>query len=160
MKKIDKKTQIKIIKIMLIIIWMIVVFLFSNQQGTESSNTSRKVTEIVTYIASKGNVEVNANHIESLETIIRKLAHFTIYTIGGFLIMNYANTTSKNDKEKILYSIAFGVGYAITDELHQFFTPGRSARAFDVGIDSFGVITGVLIFLIIRKIIAARKTQD
>ena len=153
MKKIDKKTQIKIIKIILIVAWMLIVFSFSNQGGTKSGNTSRKVTVAVVQVISDKPIEENEQLIEKVEKVIRKLAHYTIYTIGGFLIMNYAYTTDRSKKEKILYSMAFGAGYAVTDELHQFFVAGRSARIFDVGIDSLGVATGILIYLIIRKII-------
>ena len=153
MKKIDKKIQIKIIKIILIIAWMAVVFGFSNQGGTKSGNTSRKVTVAVVQAVSNKTVEENELLIEKAEKIIRKLAHYTIYTIGGFLIMNYAYTTNHKTKEKILYSIAFGAGYAVSDELHQFFVSGRSARAFDVGIDTLGIITGIAIYTVIRKTI-------
>ncbi len=46
---------------------------------------------------------------------------------------------------------AVGTVYAITDEVHQFFVPGRSCEARDVAIDSCGVAAGVLIWLLIRK---------
>lgn len=151
MKKIDKKTQIKIFNIILIVIWMITVFMFSGQKGEDSGNTSGRFTEIIIHILTGKSVDSNNPTIQMVETIIRKLAHYTIYTIGGFLIMNYAYTTDKSLKEKILYSICFGGGYAITDELHQFFVPDRSARLFDVGIDTLGVITGVVIYLLLKK---------
>ena len=153
MKKFDKKTQIKIIKIILIVAWMVIVFSFSNQGGTKSGNTSRKVTVAVVQVISDKPIEENEQLIEKVDKVIRKLAHYTIYTIGGFLIMNYAYTTDKKPKEKVIYSILFGAGYAVTDELHQFFVSGRSARIFDVGIDTLGVATGILIYLIIRKVI-------
>lgn len=153
MKKFDKKTQIKIFKIILIVIWMAIVFSFSNQGGTKSGNTSRKVTVAVVQVISDKPIEENEQLIEKVDKVIRKLAHYTIYTIGGFLIMNYAYTTDKKPKEKVIYSILFGAGYAVTDELHQFFVSGRSARIFDVGIDTLGVATGILIYLIIRKVI-------
>ena len=162
MKKFDTKVQIKVIKIILILIWMTTVFSFSHQQGTDSGNTSRKVTEAVIQTLSDKSIEENEQLIERLDKVIRKCAHYSIYTIGGFLIMNYAYTTDKNKKEKVLYSIACGSGYAITDEIHQLFVPGRSARIFDVGIDTLGVVTGIVIYLVIRKMIetAIRKTQD
>ena len=153
MKKFDKKVQIKIFKIILIGIWMAIVFSFSNQGGTKSGNTSRKVTVAVVQVISDKPIEENEPLIEKVDKVIRKLAHYTIYSIGGFLIMNYAYTTDRSKKEKILYSMAFGAGYAVTDELHQFFVAGRSARIFDIGIDTLGVATGILIYLIIRKII-------
>ena len=153
MKKFDKKEQIKILKIILIIIWMITVFMFSGQKGETSGNTSRNFTVTILRIITGRNIAQDNPFIEGIQLIIRKLAHYTIYTIGGFLIMNYAYTTNKTMKQKILYSISFGAGYAITDEIHQFFVPERSARIFDVGIDTLGVITGVLIYIILRKII-------
>lgn len=153
MKKIDKKTQIKILKIILILIWMIIVFKFSAQKGEESGNTSRSFTVTIIQMITGKSVIENNPLLEMIETIIRKLAHYTMYTIGGFLIMNYAYSTDKNMKQKILYSITAGGIYAITDELHQFFVPERSARIFDVGIDTLGVITGVLIYIILRKVI-------
>ena len=33
--------------------------------------------------------------IEGIQLVIRKLAHFSVYAIGGFLIMNYAYTINK-----------------------------------------------------------------
>ena len=153
MKKFDKKTQIKILKIILIIAWMIAIFIFSGQQGTESGNTSRKFTVAIIQIITGKSLALNDPFVESVQFFIRKAAHFSIYAIGGFLIMNYEYTTDKTMKRKILYSIALGGGYAVTDELHQFFVSGRSARILDVGIDTAGVIMGVLIYLALRKLI-------
>ena len=130
---------------------MITVFMFSGQKGEDSSNTSGSFTELIIRILTGESVDSNSPTMQIFETIIRKLAHYTIYTIGGFLIMNYSYTTYKTIKEKILYSICFGGGYAITDEIHQFFVPDRSARIFDVGIDTLGVITGVMMYVLLRK---------
>ena len=153
MKNLDTKKQIKVFKILLILIWMIVIFMFSNEKGAKSTSTSRKVTEAIVQTVSSKSIEENEQIIVSLDKVIRKLAHYTIYTIGGIVIFNYAKTTEKSKKEKILYSIAFGACYAITDEIHQFFVSGRSARIFDVGIDTLGVITGILIYLAIMKLL-------
>ena len=159
MKNLDTKKQIKVFKILLILIWMIVIFMFSNEKGAKSTSTSRKVTEAIVQTVSSKSIEENEPIIVSLDKVIRKLAHYTIYTIGGIVIFNYAKTTEKTKKEKILYSIAFGACYAITDEIHQFFVSGRSARIFDVGIDTLGIITGILIYLAIMKIIETTKLK-
>ena len=152
MTKNDKK-YIKVIKIILIIIWMIVVFIFSNQGGNESSGTSSKITKVVVDIVTKDKKESNNQMVEMTEKIVRKGAHDTIYTIGGFLIMNYTYSMEKAKKQKVLGSFLFGIFYAVTDEIHQYFIPGRSARLFDVGIDTFGVLTGICIYLAIMAII-------
>lgn len=144
-----KKVNLKLI---LVIIWMIIIFAFSAQKGTESSNTSGSFTMFVINILTGGNANLKETTIKMLEAIIRKMAHYSIYTVGGVLIMNYAYSTNQNIKNKTIYSILFGGGYACTDELHQFFVEGRSARLFDVGIDTLGVITGVLIYIAIKKV--------
>ncbi len=147
MKKFDKKTKIKIIKAILIVIWMIIIFNFSNQGGTKSSGTSSKVTKIIINVITKDKEEPNKQTMEHIEKVVRKCAHYTIYTIGGFLIMNYTYSLEKTKKQMKLGSLLFGVFYATTDELHQYFVPGRSARLFDVGLDALGVLTGIYIFL-------------
>ena len=154
MKKFDKKIQIKVVKIILIIIWMITVFRFSNQGGTESSSTSAKVTKVIVDVVVNDKKEENkVQFANKIEKVVRKFAHYTIYTIGGVLIMNYAYTTDKTKKQQTFGSLLFGAFYAVTDEVHQYFVPGRSARVFDVGIDTLGVITGIIIFTIIISII-------
>ena len=133
---------------------MITVFRFSNQGGTESSSTSAKVTKVIVDVVVNDKKEENKVQIANkIEKVVRKFAHYTIYTIGGVLIMNYAYTTDKTKKQQTFGSLLFGTFYAVTDEVHQYFVPGRSARVFDVGIDTLGVITGIIIFTIIISII-------
>jgi VanZ family protein len=90
--------------------------------------------------------------IENTDYFIRKLAHFSIYSIGGILIYNYINTYDINVKRKIIISLLIGVIYAIFDEFHQYFVADRSAQIFDVCIDSSGAIIGVIFIYLINKI--------
>jgi len=161
MKKFDKKIQIKVVKIILIIIWMIIVFWFSNQGGTKSSGASSRVTNVVVKVVEKvRNMEFTEQEKNQAELVVRKLAHYTIYMIGGFLIMNYADFTDTTRKQQIIGSLAFGAFYAGTDEFHQYFVPGRSARLFDVGIDSLGVMTGILIYIALMFCHIKNKTYE
>ena len=55
---------------------------------------------------------------------------------------------------QIISTLAWGLGtaYAASDELHQFFVPGRSGEFLDVLLDSAGVAVGVaLLWLLLRK---------
>jgi VanZ family protein len=40
-------------------------------------------------------------------------------------------------------AIAIAVGYAVTDEFHQMFVPGRSAQLSDLLADAIGVVAGI-----------------
>ena len=53
----NKKKIIDIAKIMLILIWMAVVFGFSNENGGKSTSTSRKVTTTVVQAVSNKSEE-------------------------------------------------------------------------------------------------------
>ncbi len=49
----------------------------------------------------------------------------------------------------ILFALVWSMTYAITDELHQFFTPYRGAHVMDVLIDMIGIFLALLIVLIL-----------
>lgn len=155
-KVVEKKN---IIKIILIIIWMAVVFSFSSENGGKSTSTSREVTNIIVdRVVPNKTREEKDEIVINVDKVTRKLAHYTLYTIGGFLIINYIYTWDKPTKNKIVCSILCGAIYAATDELHQYFVGGRSAQVTDVLIDTLGVITGILIYLGIRKVIQNIKS--
>lgn len=147
--------QIKQMLILPVIIWMIIIFKFSNEPATVSGNTSSNVTKIIVSIfTSKDITEEQKNElIEKLDPMIRKLAHFSLYTIGGILILLYINIYKLEESKKIVYSIAIGSIYSCTDEIHQIFIPGRSGEFTDVMLDSIGIATGVCICLTIIKVI-------
>ena len=146
----------KIITFILIVLWMILIFYLSNQVSTESSKLSggltHKILEVLHMLDGK-----TIEQQEVIETIIRKLAHFFLYTLGGILILVHINLYKITDKRKVIISWIIGTAYAITDELHQLFVPGRSGEIRDVFIDSLGVIIGIIIIRLILKMIKRGK---
>lgn len=132
----------KQLSIILVLIWMIIIFIMSSFDATESANQSNFIVNIITNIFKIENIEV-------LSFIIRKLAHFTEYLILGFLTINMLN---KNDiSKKYLLSILICIIYATSDEIHQFIIPGRACQIKDILIDSIGSITGIYLYKLISK---------
>lgn len=141
MMKIVTNNKKRIFYGILVILWMILVFSFSSQNGDESQSTSDIITDRIVEVITKINTNVEyENTRDCISFIIRKLAHFSIYFIGGVLIFNFMNTFSMKLKYTILLSIIFGVLYAISDEFHQLFIAERSAQVRDILIDSSGII--------------------
>ena len=97
-EKIMKKT----ITIILIIIWMITVFIFSNQPSDESSNLSEGFTTTVLKLLHIH--PENQDLVDKIETAIRKLAHYFIYLIGGILIYTHINLYNIKTGNKIAIS--------------------------------------------------------
>ena len=149
-KGIPKMKIKKIITIILIIAWMTLVFYFSNQISDDSSKLSGGITRAILNffnILEGKTLEQQS----AIETIIRKLAHYSIYTIGGILILSHVNLYKISANKKVIVSQLIGTLYAATDEIHQLFVPGRSGEIRDLCLDSLGVITGIIIILIILK---------
>ena len=91
MIKFDKKEQIKIIKLILIAIWMIVVFNFSNQGGTESSGTSTKVTRVIVNIITKDKEELKkiAPELKKFTKLLAFDREDVIYRGGKVIVPSY-----------------------------------------------------------------------
>lgn len=150
----NKEIKRRVISFVLLIIWMIVVLLFSGESGQNSGNTSRNVTiKIVNIITSyqEFSEEEKLELVEKIHPSVRKLAHYTLYTIGGVLIINFINKLKFKKNKEIIYSIITGIAYATSDEIHQYFVPNRSMQIRDICIDTLGVITGIIIYKIIKK---------
>ncbi len=144
-----KKVKIlRTVLIILIVLWTFLIFLFSSQDGGESSGFSRKFVEF--FIKDE-------KLVDELEPYARKWAHFSEYGLGGVLFISLFSTYEWSDKRKIITSILIGVWYAIMDEIHQLMVPGRSGALKDVYIDSLGIATGVIGMMIIIKIISKTK---
>ena len=120
-----KKIMIeRIILLILIAIWMITVYSFSSEDAEKSSKTSGTVTKQVVEILNKGiTEEEKEKKVEEYQPVIRKIAHITLYTIGGILVFLYANTYKISIAKQIICAIIFCAIYAVTDEVHQSITP-------------------------------------
>lgn len=153
----------KIISLLLLAIWMIIIFYFSNQQGEGSGNTSKTISKIIVRIIDiqkQYTSQEQAVLVEIVEPVIRKLAHYTIYTIGGIIIVNCVYQFYNKEKRIIEVSAGIGILYAISDEIHQFVIPGRSGNIKDVIIDSLGILTGMAIFLLTKEIFKKIKYRE
>ena len=153
----------RIIFIILIIINCVTIFCFSHQVADDSNNQSSRVVEmisnIIPIIRNMQEPDKTILKEEILTPIVRKTAHFSIYAMLGLLTMNFVLTIeNKKMYKNIMMALLFCFIYAITDEFHQRFIPGRSGEIRDVLIDTSGALVGILITIAITTII--RKIRD
>ena len=148
--------KIKIFRIMMtiaLLFTLFIIFGFSSQNGTQSKGISTKVSEIILNFSNtykKADINEQTRMLNRTNAIIRKLAHFSIYTLLGLEIMGLMTKTKLKDKTRILITIGLGMSYAILDEFHQSFSPGRTPKVTDVYIDTLGIILGALLVILIR----------
>lgn len=107
---------------------MTIIFCFSHQPSDESSATSGKTIRAILNVipgVSRLPEERKYEIEEFLQPIVRKLAHFAIYAIGGVVIILYFNEYSLSDVKKLVFSGVLGCIYSMTDEIHQLFIPRK-----------------------------------
>ncbi len=139
---------------------MVAIFRFSSQNADDSSTESIRITqELLCAIRDRLRLSWTPSqlslYIERSEFFIRKLAHFSEYAaLGLSFILPLCAFYSGSFKKKTLFltSWIICIAYAASDELHQFFSPGRSPQIRDVVIDSFGALAGILLGLLLIRI--------
>lgn len=152
----------RVITVILIICTMFTIYKFSGQNGTQSKGISTKISKGILNLSSKYR-ELESKEqkrvLQKTNAVIRKIAHFSIYTMLGLLLMGLMIKTKLQDKWRILIALSLGLLYAISDELHQSFSPGRTPKATDVYIDMLGIVIGILLVLLAKKIYDKNTTK-
>ncbi len=132
------------IKYSLVAIWMVFIFLFSNQVAIESSALSTKIVEAIAPVAP-------SIVKDSLTFLVRKSAHIFLYFVLGLLACNVLLDYKLGQRKTIVYSTLFVLLYSITDELHQLFVAGRSGEPRDIIIDTLAGLAGIAVLYAMHK---------
>lgn len=128
---------------------MTVIFVLSHEPAIESSARSGEIVEAVQpYLWFLS--------IDNMTNIVRKSAHVVAYFTLGTLAYNLVRTYNLDRYKMIVTSVLIALLYAISDEIHQTFIPGRSGEIADVLIDTIAASVGVFAHYYIAKIRSAR----
>lgn len=144
----------KIILWALVIGCMALIFSFSAQGADDSMDLSDGLLHAILRVL---HISLPESVITFLRVFIRKVAHFSIYMLLGFFMYLLMHTGySVKEKASAWQAVLYSFLYAVTDEVHQMFVPGRSCMLKDVVIDTWGASFGVAIafgicFLLIRR---------
>ena len=75
-----------------------------------------------------------------------KIYHVLEYAVLGFLLQRGFENPGGSAWKRFLLISAIGVGYAASDEIHQWFVPGRECDFLDFLADAAGVLAGQAVF--------------
>lgn len=143
----------------LTVIWMIVIYGFSAQPAEESY----KASDLVLAIQQKY-FDTFFHHFTPF--LIRKSAHMAEFGVlallvtavlrsGGHSVVNHY--VKLNDYAAALIFSSF---YALTDELHQYFVPGRNATLLDWFFDTLGALAVLWIVYVISTRMTKIKNKN
>lgn len=156
MTTLNKHQLQKILSWTAVFLWMLLIFALSAQHGPESSHLSDKTSEIIIEKLNMVfglNIKTNTTtgFVKAFRFFLRKSAHLGEYFVLGLLVMNAMKTSQVPAFKGFIISVLICVLYAVSDEIHQYFVPGREAQVSDVLIDSVGALGGIWIRTLIKR---------
>ncbi len=128
----------------------VMIFCFSAQSADDSSATSNPIVKFICSLLFADFEGYPTDKVfkitEKVSFIVRKAAHFSVYfCLGLFSVLGFLTLNRIHLALRPLLGVLFCVLYAVSDEIHQYFVPGRSCEFRDVCIDSSGVLLATII---------------
>lgn len=120
-----------------VVAWAAAIF-FASTSWFAGSRTEPVIVPILAWLFP----HADPRTLETMHAVVRKLGHFTEYLVLGVLIARALRDERGWRLHHAVMAIALATSYAVTDELHQHFVPGRTAAVADVGIDALGACAG------------------
>ena len=128
---------------------MIFIFCHSAETAEESSKTSMSFTQTVITVVYPEFSELpeaeKTTILESLQHLVRKGAHFSVYLLLGVTSFSAFRSYDLKRYIKALAAFLLCALYAASDEFHQLFVAGRSGQISDILLDSAGSLCGIVI---------------
>lgn len=142
----------KIISWLAVILWMGLIFYLSHQPASVSSEiSSGLLTYIMDFIENRTPFVMADN--ETVHYFFRKGAHFSAYFMLGILSLIALEKNYPHPMKAGIGAFLICVLYAMSDEVHQLFIPGRSGEVKDVLIDGTGSFVGISVYLLVNRLV-------
>lgn len=141
-----------------VILWMAVIFHLSHQPATVSNTLSTGITEVIVKTVEKVIPRASID-VQSFNNVVRKNAHFIAYLVLGVLVLNALRRTGVKGSRSLVLALGICVLYAVSDEVHQLFVPGRGGQVHDVLIDSAGASVGIGLYLLVSRVVRGGGTK-
>ncbi len=151
-----------------VILWMALIFASAAQPADATNHLSVGVTKMI--LQNKAAVSLGVigseNAVTLFNFIIRHLAHFFLFFVLGMLVTNALRAIKESARgrrgtdRRFLLPTVICFAYAVNDEIHQMFVPGRDSDIKDVLIDTAGAILGIMIYLIVLKRIQGKTAKN
>ena len=125
-----------------VIVWGVLIFYLSTS-AFSASNTSRFIDPFLRWLIPG----ISIGAIDTGHLLIRKSAHFTEYGVLFWLLIRGPMA------QRPYMALMLCIVYALTDEGHQIFVPGRSASLYDVALDSTGALFSHFLITAITEIV-------
>lgn len=115
-----------------VLLWAAIIFLFS-----ANPDPYQLLPDALRQFAASPVLEGS-----SISDFLNPLMHFLSYAMLAFLLTRALSHLGMEKKKLVILALSFTMLYALSDEMHQLFVPGRTFQFFDLFIDLLGAISG------------------
>ena len=148
-----QQMRVRILTTVLTLCMMAVIFAFSTQDADRSDRTSGFISNAIIRVLYPNypseTPERQQEIYDSVQHVVRKCAHFSEYTLLGFLMRlcleSWFGHRMKKRHALMLPAFLAGALYAGTDEWHQNLIDGRNGQWTDILLASCGVLSGAFL---------------
>ena len=125
-----------------LLIWTIIIFLASSNPAPEKLLPPRWIEPCF------ANYPAN----QSCSEYLGRFLHVIEYAILSFLTCRAIFWDIRTHRLTTIFAILIAIElFALSDEIHQLFVPGRNFQLIDLGLDLLGGVIGLMIFLLITR---------
>lgn len=143
-----KQRIIALLKCVPVLLVLVMIFNFSAATSEESTEESNAITKAIVEIT---HIEIDDATLSAIDDVVREMAHFTEYFILGITCCLALSSFHAGMRTRNIGLSIFCVLYAVSDEIHQYFVPGRCFQLQDILVDSMGAITAIFIWWLCNR---------
>ncbi len=131
------------------LLW-IAVIVYNSTSLASMSETSRFIRPLLEFLFPHSSAET----LTIYHSYIRKLAHFTEYSVLAFFASRAFWTSANDSVRKYWHLSSFAVVLIVAtlDEFNQSFNPTRTASGYDVFLDCIGGLTMLICLALYKRI--------
>ena len=104
---------------------------------------------LIFYLSSQPDLPRHPDDL--VDTVLKKMMHVGEYAILAYLLWRALSDAKLAKNNPIALSLILSFLYALSDEYHQSFVPGRNGSVVDVGIDTMGAMLPLALLKLWKK---------
>ena len=128
---------------------MALIFYFSAQDVIASTEASTGIGDLIARVINPDYVNMGADqrvaYVYGIDGKVRELAHFGIFMVLAIGVYASAMLLRFSVCWRNVLAVLVTAGYAVIDEVHQYFVPGRAFQVSDIMTDVAGMVLGVIV---------------
>lgn len=132
---------------------MTAIFLLSHESADGSSARSSVLVDLL------GGLGLD-RATDQLTFMVRKLAHLSAYALLGGLFIWALDYRRLGTRNAAAIGVVLSFVFAVTDEIHQAYVPGRSGEVGDVLIDTLGATIGAVLAYYVAVWLRSRRRGE